>query len=348
MQRDENSPMERGKGGSLAQGGRAEQAASKHRRELFFAIGSPAPLCWPGLSHSSWSTLRGSHTHCRRQLRSVALKSVEVDREKDRSRAKEEAKDGGSLSTSTETALSLFPPSLALFPRSCCPRLVCGKKASRCVRSNGTPRERRVRGASSFLLPSFFSTSLFFFFFFFSLTSSPSSRALSLLHPSPTHARKHPRPPPTLPQTLFRDSPDVKEFLTNPCVSGPKKKELLKRLGAEAGLDPSTLNFLGLLVDNDRLVAADEVFVAFEKLYCGLTDTQVAVVRSAVKLEQEQQFLIAKKLQELTGSKNIKLKPEVDASLIAGFVVEYGSSQVDLSVKGQLDKITTELTTAQV
>jgi hypothetical protein len=39
---------------------------------------------------------------------------------------------------------------------------------------------------------------------------------------------------------------------------------------------------------------------------------QVAVVRSAVKLEQEQQFLIAKKLQELTGSKNIKLRPMID------------------------------------
>ena len=36
---------------------------------------------------------------------------------------------------------------------------------------------------------------------------------------------------------------------------------------------------------------------------------KVATLRSAVRLEQEQQFLIAKKLQELTGSKNIKLKP---------------------------------------
>ena len=57
---------------------------------------------------------------------------------------------------------------------------------------------------------------------------------------------------------------------------------------------------------------------------------QVATLRSAVKLEQEQQFLIAKKLQELTGSKNIKLKPVIDESLIAGFVVEYGSSQVGI------------------
>ncbi len=145
---------------------------------------------------------------------------------------------------------------------------------------------------------------------------------------------------------------------------------------------------------------------------------QVATLTSAVKLEQEQQFLIAKKLQvdllpclvalpvtcpalsgalclwvlpdcdsngifianiaatplvhvfwhaqhlglhpaddfpemkastipqELTGSKNIKLKPQIDESLIAGFVVEYGSSQIDLSVKGQLNKISNELVEA--
>lgn len=70
---------------------------------------------------------------------------------------------------------------------------------------------------------------------------------------------------------------------------------------------------------------------------------QVAVLRSAVKLEQEQQFLIAKKLQELTGSKNIKLKPVIDESLIAGFIVEYGSAQIDMSVKGQLEMISNEL-----
>lgn len=70
----------------------------------------------------------------------------------------------------------------------------------------------------------------------------------------------------------------------------------------------------------------------------------MATLRSAVKLEQEQQFLIAKKLQELTGSKNIKLKPVIDTSLIAGFVVEYGSSQIDLSVRGQIERVTDELT----
>ena len=69
----------------------------------------------------------------------------------------------------------------------------------------------------------------------------------------------------------------------------------------------------------------------------------MATLRSAVKLEQEQQFLIAKKLQELSGARNVKIVPVIDETLIAGFVVEWGASQIDLSVKGQLNKITNEL-----
>ncbi len=79
------------------------------------------------------------------------------------------------------------------------------------------------------------------------------------------------------------------------------------------------------------------MYMHFSPLGSKLAYLQVATLRSAVKLEQEQQFLIAKKLQELTGSKNIKLKPVIDESLIAGFTVSYGSAQIDMSVKGQLD-----------
>lgn len=143
--------------------------------------------------------------------------------------------------------------------------------------------------------------------------------------------------------SLFLTLQDIKNFLSNPTINEEKKKELLKRIASESGFDKYTLNFLNLLVDQGRIEAIQEICDAFETRYCDLTETQVAVLRSAVKLEQEQQFLIAKKLQELTGSKNIKLKPVIDESLIAGFIVEWGSSQIDLSVKGQLDKISGEL-----
>jgi F-type H+-transporting ATPase subunit delta len=146
---------------------------------------------------------------------------------------------------------------------------------------------------------------------------------------------------------IFKENDEVRDFLFNPVISPDNKKEVLGKLAKEASLSDYTLNFLSILVDQDRLVAADLIFGAFEKRYCELTDTQVATIYSAVKLEQEQQFLVAKKLQELTGSKNIKLKTVIDESLIAGFVVDYGSAQIDLSVKGQLEEVAQELVLAQ-
>lgn len=143
---------------------------------------------------------------------------------------------------------------------------------------------------------------------------------------------------------LVKDNAKLRELLFNPVVEGDKKKAVVARLGKEAGFQQYTTNFLNLLVEKDRVGLLPEICESFEEQYCALTDTQVATLRSAVKLEQEQQFLIAKKLQELTGSKNIKLKPVVDGSLIGGFVVEYGSSQIDLSVRGQVERVTESLT----
>jgi F-type H+-transporting ATPase subunit delta len=148
--------------------------------------------------------------------------------------------------------------------------------------------------------------------------------------------------------SVLAENADVKDYFSNPVVPEEDKRELLEKLSKDTGFSQNTQNFLGLLVQARRFDVVDEIVTAFENEYCKITDTQVATLTSAVKLEQEQQFLIAKKLQELTGSKNIKLKPQIDESLIAGFIVEYGSSQIDLSVKGQLNKISNELVEAAV
>lgn len=138
---------------------------------------------------------------------------------------------------------------------------------------------------------------------------------------------------------LLKENQKLRELIMNPTIDAEKKKQVVAKVGKEGGYQPYTMNFLNLLVAKDRLNLLDDICESFEEMYCERTDTQVAVLRSAVKLEQEQQFLIAKKLQELTGSKNIKLRPSVDKDLIAGFVVEYGSSQIDMSIKGQLEKV---------
>merc|ERR1712224_521873 len=101
----------------------------------------------------------------------------------------------------------------------------------------------------------------------------------------------------------------------------------------------STNNFLNLLIDKGRINCISEVIEAFENLYCKAMNIQVAVVKSAIPLEEEQRFLIAKKVQELTDSKSVIIKPVVDSALIGGFLVEYGSNQIDLSVRGVFERV---------
>eukprot|EP00218_Dolichomastix_sp_CCMP3274_P013619 CAMPEP_0170139018 /NCGR_PEP_ID=MMETSP0033_2-20121228/5343_1 /TAXON_ID=195969 /ORGANISM="Dolichomastix tenuilepis, Strain CCMP3274" /LENGTH=497 /DNA_ID=CAMNT_0010375093 /DNA_START=37 /DNA_END=1534 /DNA_ORIENTATION=- len=139
---------------------------------------------------------------------------------------------------------------------------------------------------------------------------------------------------------------DFVTFLSNPVLPDAKKKEVIDTLAKEAGFHAYTSNILCLAVDKGRIQLLSTIIEEFDDLYCAATETQVAKVTSAIALENEQQFLIAKKLQEMTGAKNIKLKPEVDESLLGGFVVQYGkdgSGYIDMSIKGQLEKLATEM-----
>merc|ERR1719263_2170229 len=129
------------------------------------------------------------------------------------------------------------------------------------------------------------------------------------------------------------------DMMVNPLVSPDEKRTLITKISNEASFDVSTTHFLSLLIDKGRIDCISEVIDSFKNLYYEATGTQVAVVKSAVALEEEQHFLIAKKIQELTKSKMVTVKRVIDEALIGGFIVEYGSSQIDLSIRGALERI---------
>merc|ERR1719191_1530020 len=142
---------------------------------------------------------------------------------------------------------------------------------------------------------------------------------------------------------IMQENASLCSVMANPLVSPDKKIALIQKISSEGSFNKTTTNFLNLLVDKGRVDCIAEIVEAFEDIYCLATDTRVATVSSAVTLDEEQQFLIAKKVQELTQSKSVKIKPVVDEALIGGFVVEYGSSKIDLSVRGAFERVKKEL-----
>eukprot|EP01018_Ginkgo_biloba_P008287 Gb_24985 [translate_table: standard] len=143
---------------------------------------------------------------------------------------------------------------------------------------------------------------------------------------------------------------ELYDFLVKPFIQAEKKKSILKAVADDAEFQPCTLNFLDFLVDKKRIDIIKDIMQEFDSIYNELTDTQVAVVSSALKLENYQMAQIARKIQRLSGATNVRLKNVIDPSLIAGFVISYGKNEshiIDMSVKGQLEKLAAQIDSAE-
>ncbi|KAJ9146039.1 hypothetical protein P3X46_028356 [Hevea brasiliensis] len=146
-------------------------------------------------------------------------------------------------------------------------------------------------------------------------------------------------------EKLFAD-PQLYDFFSNPTIDAEKKRQLLDEIVKSSELQPHTANFLNILVDAKRIDLVKDIVKEFEMVYNKLTDTELAVVTSVVKLESQHLAQIAKQVQKLTGAKNVRIKTVLDPSLVAGFTVRFGisgSKLIDLSVKKQLDEIAAQL-----
>jgi F-type H+-transporting ATPase subunit delta len=134
------------------------------------------------------------------------------------------------------------------------------------------------------------------------------------------------------------NSKDLERFLGNPVVTKESKKTVLKDLLGEQ-VSASTLKFLMLLVDKDRIDYLGSVADSYTVLAAKESSSEVAEVTSVTQLTTEQQAKLKSKLKQLRGTSNIELVLKVDPTLLGGFVVQIGSSVLDFSLAGALKKM---------
>jgi F-type H+-transporting ATPase subunit delta len=127
-------------------------------------------------------------------------------------------------------------------------------------------------------------------------------------------------------------------IMESPTFSMEKKKAILADLMKTLELSAGMQNFLGLLLEKDRLKFLPQIEGDYRNFADELSGIVRARVIAASKLEKEQQDAIGEGLAGQTG-KQVKLKVEIDPSLIGGIQVEVGGKVFDGSVRTQLRRI---------
>ena len=131
---------------------------------------------------------------------------------------------------------------------------------------------------------------------------------------------------------------NLREVFANPTIPLDKKRAVLNRLIEMAKPRPTTINFLKVLLQNQRLTDLNEINKKFAQILDERAGMIAATVTTARGVTPDAQQKLQEKLAALTG-KNVRIDFATDPEIIGGLVTRIGSTVYDGSVRSQLQQI---------
>ncbi|MBW4699048.1 MAG: F0F1 ATP synthase subunit delta [Aphanocapsa lilacina HA4352-LM1] len=142
---------------------------------------------------------------------------------------------------------------------------------------------------------------------------------------------------------VMEEFPDFERFLVVPVIAMVDKKRLLvEAFGGK--VHPYMLNFLQLMVDRRRIALLRPVCASYQRILRELQQTTLAEVISAVPLSEEQASALIERIRRRTAAVRVELRRRVDPELLGGMIIKIGDEVIDASLRGQLRKLTLQLT----
>ena len=97
-------------------------------------------------------------------------------------------------------------------------------------------------------------------------------------------------------------------------------------------------NFIGVIINKNRINYLMDIINSFEKLMSGLKGEMSAIITSAKVLKEEELKHIKDKLKDKFNSE-FNINTIVDETLIGGLKIQVGSQMIDSSIKNQLQTL---------
>lgn len=136
----------------------------------------------------------------------------------------------------------------------------------------------------------------------------------------------------------------AKQFLSNPAVREEEQIELLMALFPKVNSEEAAVirKLVALMAHNKRLSLLAEIKVLYEALRAEQEKTLVVQVTSFSELSAEQQTKLVSSLGKRL-QRQVSLSLNVDKSLLGGAIIHAGDLVIDGSVRGKLNKLSTDL-----
>lgn len=142
-------------------------------------------------------------------------------------------------------------------------------------------------------------------------------------------------------EKIFIENPKLNEFLKNPSVSTTDKKIILEKI-FKNNINEISFNFLNVLIDKRRIGSFNGILKEFNKLVAEKEGVMEGIVYSVIPIDEKRIGQLELEAEKLL-NKQVKLKNELDDTLIGGVSIEIEGKLIDASLKSRLKGLTKEL-----
>ena len=140
---------------------------------------------------------------------------------------------------------------------------------------------------------------------------------------------------------IIKSSDDLRVFLNSPIIDAKTKEATLAQVFNSFSKVSQT--FISLVVRQGRENILSKIAEQFITIYDIMNNIVTAEITSAVELDQPTiDKIVAKAKQGLEPNAQVKVVNKIDTSLIGGFVLKVGNTQIDSSIKTKLASLKKE------
>ena len=137
-------------------------------------------------------------------------------------------------------------------------------------------------------------------------------------------------------QTL-QGNDELRNALTDANIPAARRQQIVEDLlGGKASA--TTVALVSMVVGTGRARQLPSIIERLVEMSAAEANKEVAEVRTAVPLTDDQRDRLAKALEDATG-KQVEVKVVVDPSVLGGIVAQVGDTVIDGSVRRRLDQL---------
>ncbi|QEK13219.1 F0F1 ATP synthase subunit delta [Crassaminicella thermophila] len=135
----------------------------------------------------------------------------------------------------------------------------------------------------------------------------------------------------------FKKYPEFYQLYNTPQINKEEKKKVIEEVFKDK-VSIELMNFLKILIDKRRTKAFEGIVNKYGRLANDHNNIVEGTVVTVVPLKDEDKLKIENKLSAMTGKK-IKLKNEIDPSIIGGILVRIGDKVIDGTIQNRLNEL---------